>query len=67
MHAFGSGAATLRLNPALPDILKDVAHLGKTPVEALADDAKKLRKDFQHSYTLLSNEVKHGQGHQAET
>ena len=64
-HALSTGAATFGLNPAVPPVQDLVP---KTPAEALAEDAKKLKGDFDRALTKVAEEVdSRGQSIEAKT
>lgn len=64
-HALSTGAATFGLNPTLPPV-RDL--VPKTPAEALADDATKLKGDFDRALMKLATEVdSRGQSIEAKT
>ena len=68
VHALSTGAATFGLNPSLPANQTNVMPPRRSPTEALAADAVKLRADFQIAFGKLAEEAESsGQSVQTET
>lgn len=67
-QALTAGAATFGLNPSVAPVPPELGSLQKTPSEALAEDALKLRADYERALERLGKEAEaRGQGIETKT